>query len=513
VMMHKPEASLTGMIKILVDTNILIQREDEAEMPGNIRSLLKLINDSERVNVVIHPASRDDIMHDHDENRRRVVLSKLATYPEIENPPSAPNQFIKSVYVTPNSHDLLDAAMLYCVKLRVVDFLITEDKRIIRKAEKLNLKDNVLNIDEGLSFFSDLLLSRHLSVPPFVRRGKGYNLFEKLGDPFFDSFRDDYPGFDEWLKTKARDRMCYYVMDQSRVISIAILKEENTPITMAKGVQIPAGRRLKVCSLKVAEESSGNKLIEKLLEIIFNECILNGYDETYVTVFRKHENLIYVLKRFGFEKKGELDNQEELYIKSFRPDSHSYEPMDYLRKYFPHYREDVNVKKVIVPIKQKFQRELFPDLTPNQRLIDVIGGSDLYYPSYGNAIIKIYVSASKVKPLETGTIMLFYKSGNSAGVITLGVVESCQRCDSIEELLSFCGNRTVYSIKQLNEMINKSKSLLAIKFWHINTKSFSFVSKARLKKIGIAIPQSIATVSQAKFDMLKGDRNESHHVY
>ena len=166
-MMHKPEASLTGMIKILVDTNILIQREDGAETPGNIRSLLKLINDSERANVVIHPASRDDIMHDHDENRRRVVLSKLATYSEIENPPSVPNQFIKSVYVTPNSHDLLDAAMLYCVKLRVVDFLITEDKRIIRKAEKLNLKDNVLNIDEGLSFFSDLLLSRHLSVPPF----------------------------------------------------------------------------------------------------------------------------------------------------------------------------------------------------------------------------------------------------------------------------------------------------------------------------------------------------------
>ena len=499
-----------SLVKVLLDTNIVIPREDGVETPKNIASLLKLINGSDRAKVLIHPASKMDLSNDGNASRRKVVLSKLDTYSEIEQPPTAPSEFINSLYDSPNSHDRVDGELLYCVKVGVVDFLVTEDRIIIKKAQNLGLEDNVLTVDEGLGFFSNLLHNRPAPKPPFVQQGRVYSLRNRLHEQFFDSFREEYAGFDAWFSKKARDRLCYYVLERGHLIALAILKEENDPILFADGTMLEGKDFLKICSLKVSESSSGSKIIEKLLEIIFNHCMKNKYQETYVTVFPKHSNLIFVLKRFGFEAKGAINTREEVYLKSFVPDVGNTDPVGYLRKYYPRFRDDVC--KYIVPIKPKFHRELFPDIVPGQRLVDAQDKEISYYASYGNAIIKIYISTSRIKKIEPGSVFFFYRSGSAAGITTMGIVEISSRFGNMEELVSFCGNRTVYSIKQLNDMLLSARSILAVKFWHINTEIPKSISKYTLRKLKIPIPQSISKLQEMDYGKLRGVIHEGSNV-
>ena len=66
-----------------------------------------------------------------------------------------------------------------------------------------------------------------------------------------------------------------------------MLKEENEPIETLPPIQ--ARRRLKIATLKV--DLSGFKLGELFLKMAFQYCILNQIFETYLTHFRKEEDV------------------------------------------------------------------------------------------------------------------------------------------------------------------------------------------------------------------------------
>ncbi|MGB8310661.1 MAG: hypothetical protein WCE81_02210 [Halobacteriota archaeon] len=139
---------------VLLDTNILIFREDPGILEVKLRTLLYTLNEL-NAKVVTHPKSHEDILRDPDIDRKRNTLSKITTYSLLESPPD-PNKdiyFLNIIGKPSKPNDDVDNALLYAVYAGAVDYLITEDTRLLGKASKLNIKDKVLLINEAADKF------------------------------------------------------------------------------------------------------------------------------------------------------------------------------------------------------------------------------------------------------------------------------------------------------------------------------------------------------------------------
>lgn len=138
-------------MRILIDTNIFIHRENYHIVPENLQQLLKALSFL-KAEIVVHPESIEELRKDPDEIRKGIDLSKISTYPKLESPPNAIDDvaFLQGVGVPSNAHDKVDNALIYAVYRDAVDFLISEDKRITSKASKVNLRNRVLSVDEAV---------------------------------------------------------------------------------------------------------------------------------------------------------------------------------------------------------------------------------------------------------------------------------------------------------------------------------------------------------------------------
>ena len=63
-------------MRILLDTNILIQRENNHIIPENLAELMRLLNGLENCSLHIHPLTKQEIMKDGYDERKNVNLSK-----------------------------------------------------------------------------------------------------------------------------------------------------------------------------------------------------------------------------------------------------------------------------------------------------------------------------------------------------------------------------------------------------------------------------------------------------
>ena len=80
------------------------------------------------------------------------MLSKIRTYPLLDRPPN-PNtdlEYLNTVKSEVADNKAIDNAILYAVYKDAVDFLITEDRGIHKKALKLGIDDRVLLINDAL---------------------------------------------------------------------------------------------------------------------------------------------------------------------------------------------------------------------------------------------------------------------------------------------------------------------------------------------------------------------------
>jgi hypothetical protein len=65
-------------MRVLLDTNVLIFREDHSVVPAQLQSLLRILN-TLRATLVLHPGSLQDINRDPEGRRREIVKSKIMT--------------------------------------------------------------------------------------------------------------------------------------------------------------------------------------------------------------------------------------------------------------------------------------------------------------------------------------------------------------------------------------------------------------------------------------------------
>jgi hypothetical protein len=279
-------------MRILIDTNIIIEREDNHILSEGFQQLQRAISDV-GAKVVVHPLSKEEICKDPDKDRQKISLSKINTYSVVEQPPTpiADEVFYKIVGPDKRNNDFVDNSLLYCIVKDAVDFLITEDKQIHVKAQRIGIRDRVFSISECFDYLEALSIkgSEKISIP--LKETPTYNL--DFNDTFFDSLKNDYSGFETWWKkisTEGRKALVY-LDHENKIRSLLITKIETESI--GNNPELPAKRRLKICTLKVVQY--GSKVGELFLKIAFDIAWKNGVEEVYLTHFPEAEDFLIPL--------------------------------------------------------------------------------------------------------------------------------------------------------------------------------------------------------------------------
>ena len=484
-------------MKLLYDTNILIHIQDPKELSPNLQALLSIIREHGHQEF-IHPASLKDIENDNNTERRRITLSKLRGYPRLPSPPTPDDEFTSLVGTPVNSHDENDNEILFSLKKNLVDFLITEDKGIGKKANLLNLDDRVFSIDSALDYFTGLY-QRFFPNHSLLRKCYAHEI--DINQPFFDSLKSDYgdADFKKWYdKCIKESRECYTYDVDDKVKAFLMLKEENEVIE-THNHSIPATKRVKIATLKV--DFSGSKMGELFLKIAFQYCINNQIFEIYLTHFETEDDtLTHLIENFGFEKVGELaKNDEPVYLKKFIPETTELRSLEIARKYYPCFKDGECVNKFVIPILPEFHDILFPEYKRRQmKLTDYF---EINIP--GNAIKKAYLSSRFSSRLGLGDIILFYRSHDQKAITSLGIIDQEPiRTSNLDELKRIVGKRSVYSEEELKKWAEKS--VFIIRFNHHlylpNPLNLNYLIENDILK---SAPQSITEINHEQYLTLK----------
>ncbi len=501
-------------MRILLDTNIIVHREASKVYNQDIGLLFNWL-DKMHFEKCVHPVSIEEISTYKDADVVNTMKVKIHNYNVLKTI-SPDSDAISSLRLNDKStNDINDTSILSELVNNRVNYLLTEDKGIHRKARALGIADKVYKID---SFIEKLVFENPgLSEYKVLSVKKEYFGNINLKDAFFNSFKEDYAEFENWFNSKA-DKESYVCLVENEVKAFLFLKVENAgenyiDITPAFAIK----KRLKIGTFKVT--STGYKLGERFLKIIFDNALANNVDEIYVTIFDKREEqqrLVNLLEEWGFRKWGSKTTKngvENVFVRDFSK-SVSENP----RECFPFI--DRKSRVFINPIWPDYHTELFPDsILNNESPQDYIENEP-----HRNALKKVYISRSYTRDLKSGDIILFYRTGGKyAGVIsTIGVVENViLKISNEEEFVRLCRKRSVFDDNELKKWwnYNKYSRPFIVNFLYIDSFPKPKVNLEKLIELGVIksindAPRGFVEIEKIKFEeFLKEARaNESYIV-
>ncbi len=490
----------------MLDTNILIYREDDRIISNDIQKLQRLLGELGST-ILVHPLSIEDIKKDSNEGRRDKILSKIAAYPLLEAYPDPKRdaKYLDLFKTEPGSNDDIDKIILYSIYKNAIDFLITEDRRLHRKAMKLGCEDRVLLVDDAIRIFEKLVQKEEIVSPPALISDHAYNL--DLSDTIFDSLKEDYPRFMEWFEEKCcrTGRKCWvHYREGNKIGALLIYKIEDEAIPSEP--PLTKKKRFKICTLKVTYV--GKKIGELLIKLSIDYCIKNEISKIYLTHFLEDEDdeLVELISECGFINKAKLRNDdgriEDLFEKDLIPPRDlltSLTPLEVSKKHFPNFCDGRRVNKFIVPIYPIFQDRLFTDFPERQPSQEETSGEFIVE---GNAITKAYLCHSPIRKIGPGDILIFYRTLPFQAITSIGIVESIYPgMEDSNQILKIVARRTVYSKKEIEDM---GKPLLIILFRH-HFHFRRYLALDSLKEAGIitSAPQSISQISHENYMRLK----------
>ena len=497
------------LMRILLDTNILILRENNHIVPESISKIMKLLSGLE-CSIHIHPLSTTEIKKDGNIQRRQVNLSKLAAYSELEDFPDylKDTGFVNLIGAIHKSNDIIDNQLLYCVFRNVVDYLITEDQALLNKADLLGI-ERVVSVNEAISVFEKFYPQTDISLLQSFIKEKGFKF--NLNDDIFNTLKEEYSEFPQWWSKKVSNRDVYaYKGDDGKINAVLVPKiETNEKIDCIPALNVE--KILKICLFKVANHAQGLKLGERLVRMAIDYAMKNDIKEIYLTHFRQDKDyLIYLIERFGFYKYGENSRGEEVFLKKIKYDQDTdWEKIDICevnKKYYPSFYDGELVKKHIVPIFPEFHKKLFPDHRSHNYQLRLISDPN---NSEGNSIKKAYICNSNTKKIKPGDILLFYKTHDDMSITSLGTVESVHySLTDPDEVFKLIAKRTVFSYDEVRQICNSE--VLVILFNH-NFHFINDVPYATLCKAGIVngSVQTITEITDSKYrKVVKGNIDE-----
>lgn len=430
-------------MKALLDTNIIIHRETNKILNENIGTLFQWLDKMHYIKNV-HPLTVEELKRHIDNEVVRTMGIKLNSYQLLKTVATLHENVKKtSDVIDTTENDKNDTLLLNEVYCSRVDILITEDKKIHQKAKALGIEDKVFRIDsfieKAISENPTLVDYKTLSVK------KEYFGNINLEDSFFDSFREDYEGFNNWFNKKA-DEISYICSYKGAINAFLFIKKEDKTENYSDiKPPLPPKNRLKIGTFKVT--ANGFKLGERFLKIIFDNALKQKVDEIYVTIFEKSEEqkkLISLLEYWGFKFWGTKDSStgtENVYVRHFEKPANRDNP----NLTFPFLSSKARV--FLIPIKPEFHTELFPDsILRTESTLDFIENQP-----HRNAIKKVYVSHSKERDLSKGDLIVFYRTGGyyKSVITTIGIVDELFYPSTLDELTSACRKRTAFSDEEL----------------------------------------------------------------
>lgn len=270
-------------------------------------------------------------------------------------------------------------------------------------------------------------------------------------DTFFDSLKEDYPEFEEWFEKKSKDNSKAYVQyTNNNLQAFLYLKNESgielSDVTPAR----PACNRLKVGTFKI--DAHNTKLGERFVKKIMDSALYMKADEIYVTIFAKHEGLIRILQRYGFNKEGKKGDELVL-VKNMKVLTG-----DILKDY--PLLKTTDKRKFLLSIYPKYHTKMFPDSilrNEENKKYELI--KDI---SYTNSIHKVYLCfIPDTAHLRRGDLVAIYRTKDDKGsaryrsVITsvcqIEEIRTNKDFTKIEDFLEYTNYYSIFDSEELKQ--------------------------------------------------------------
>ena len=499
-------------MKALLDTNIIIHREANKIVSQDIGILYRWL-DRGQYTKCIHSATIEEVKKNPNKETVDLFLVKLESY-EVIDIPSPLQDEVKNVsdQFDTTDNDIVDTVLLNEVFVGRVDILITEDKKIHKKALELGIQDKVFTIDS----FLEKTFAEHPELVNYKALNVQKLKFGKidLNDTFFDSLKEDYVGFDKWF-IKKYDEEAYITINSNNgmLLSFLYLKVEDENENYSNiNPQFSPKRRLKIGTFKVI--SNGFRLGERFVKIVFDNALKNHVQEIYVTIYDKRpeqRRLIDLLEQWGFVLWGTKGEGELVYVRDFSPKF----DIENLKACFPYISKGKNA--YIVPIYPEYHTELLPDSilnteSPKEFIED--------FP-HRNSINKVYVSRAMEPYPSVGDILVFYRTGGyyKSVVTTIGeVLEVKTDFQDENDFIFYCRKKSVYPEQALREMWRYSaRKPFVVNFLY----DYSFPHRINMKELielkvltGINdAPRGFKPITKEQFEIiLKETRSDESFI-
>jgi rRNA-processing protein FCF1 len=499
-------------MRILIDTNVFVYREDNKELSEDLQEMMSILNKI-HAEIIVHPKSLDDINRDPDEKRKSIIISKLRSYSLLESPPEIEEDsyFAEKVGKASKINDAIDNSILFALYRNSVDFLITNDRGIHKKAKRMSIHNRVLDLNTAPDILKKEMATENPVNLPALKNDFVYNL--NINDPFFDSLKEEYRDFENWFaKISKSGRKCYVHYKDNKIGALLIYKIEDeildsNPILQKK-------RRLKLSTFKVS--NVGNKIGELFIKLAVNYARINNLKELYLThhVTNDVDYLVELIERYGFQNKAVLNQTgEAVFVKILEISDESIgnlNPAEISKKFYPTFYDGESVNKFVIPIQPKWHERLFTDYNRTRvgdkrkkgrqpTLIEFAG----QFIIEGNTIKKSYICHAPSKKITAGDILLFYRSGDEKAITSLGVVEKvCKGKHTPDEIAQIVGSRSVYLSPEIANLAQKSTLVILFTFHFHLPNQLKYID---LENWGVlkGPPQRLMEISHDKYLIVK----------
>lgn len=489
---------------VLLDTNIFIKREGVNNVSFEVATLFNWF-DKKNITRYVHAKSKDEIASYKDIKVRDALLLKLNSYNELPSFPVPTDEVFDKVIslFADDENGRIDNALLKEVYNDNVGLLVTDDNLMLQKAEMLYMRDKVLSSAELLEKFE----SKFPKIIKYKMLAVKLKRFEEvdLSDAFFDTLREDYGGqkFDQWFKGKGKES-AYVFEDKNGIQGFLYLKIElsNEKDYLKVAPILSPKKRLKIGTFKI--NSSGFRLGERFLKIIFDNARQTGVDEIYVTLFEnKRQDVIRLktlLEQWGFVKHGyKNDNGELVLVKSMC----SYDVNRDPQLNYPLIKDTANA--FILPIKAEYHTDLFPDkILKNENM-------HLYEENLAHryAIEKIYLTGAFNIRAKQGDVVLIYRMSDqwyksySSVVTGLAIVQDIIPTKNVEECISICKNRSIFDEQSIRSFYGQYPTVVKL----LDFISFKDpVTLQQLREIGVVDaysgPRPFTAITKDQYDAI-----------
>lgn len=441
-------------LRFILDTNILIPAEPTSALDVEdgtpvVAELLNALNQGGH-RWQIHPSSLREIDGDQNPERRQLRRLLAGKYPVLEAPPPLDARLCEELgEPATGSNDYIDLTILSAISAECADYLVTDDAKLRRRAKRVGLHSRVVSAADAVAILRGLFPTVP-RPPPLVQACPVHSLDGR--DSIFESLREDYEGFDQWFtKCRREQRQAWVIRSTSGYGGICIINPE---IPAPYGI---SGKALKLCTFKISRGSRGHRYGELMLKTLFDYVWVNSYENVFVEVFDKHADLIELLSDFGFVEVA-TNHRGELVLakKLVAPTAHDFSPLDFHVRFGPRHLLVREAPALVVPIQPAFHSLLFPEAEQQLSL------TNESHP-FGNSIRKAYLCHSKLKSVEPGSVILFYRSQDTKAVTVVGVAEEKVTSQDPAAIARFVGRRTVYSYDDIRRMADRGP-ILAVLF-------------------------------------------------